>query len=89
MGFLTALQVLALLPLYTTVRRIVMTPVVWARGERLDLPRMREIAAAYAERADPLSDLRGSAEYRRAVLPGLVVEALTRAVARENAAVLL
>lgn len=60
-----------------------------ARGERLDLPRMREIAAAYAERADPLSDLRGSAEYRRAVLPGLVVEALTRAVARENAAVLL
>lgn len=60
-----------------------------ARGERLDRPRMRELAAAYAGRADPLSDVRGSAGYRRRVLPDLIVEALVRAVARQNRAVLM
>lgn len=50
---------------------------------------MRELAARYAAAADPLSDLRGSAEFRLRVLPQLVVEALTRALAREDVAVTL
>lgn len=50
---------------------------------------MRELAARYVSAADPLSDLRGSAEYRLRVLPGLVVEAVTRAWAGDDGAVSL
>jgi aerobic carbon-monoxide dehydrogenase medium subunit len=50
---------------------------------------MRELAARYAAAADPLSDLRGSAEFRLRVLPRLVVEALTRAWAGDEGAVVL
>ncbi|HEX6445369.1 MAG TPA: xanthine dehydrogenase family protein subunit M [Streptosporangiales bacterium] len=49
----------------------------------------RELGARYAAAADPLSDLRGSAEFRVRVLPRLVVEALTRAWAGEDGAVTL
>jgi carbon-monoxide dehydrogenase medium subunit len=60
-----------------------------ARGAHWDDDRITAIAAAYAEAADPLSDLRGTAEYRRRVLPGLVTEALHRAAGRDTCAVLL
>ncbi|MBO0826382.1 MAG: xanthine dehydrogenase family protein subunit M [Streptosporangiales bacterium] len=50
---------------------------------------MRDVAARYVAAADPLSDIRGSAEYRLRVLPELVVEALTRAWAGHDRAVLL
>lgn len=59
------------------------------RGTTLTPDAMRGVAAAYAAAADPLSDIRGSAAFRRRVLPGLVVEALTRAGARDDGAVLL
>jgi carbon-monoxide dehydrogenase medium subunit len=55
-----------------------------ASGEEI-----RELAAHYVAAADPLSDIRGSAEFRLRVLPELVVEALTRASAGHNGAVLL
>lgn len=58
------------------------------RGTRLDEATARDLAQRYAAAADPLSDLRGSAEYRRKVLPGLAVRALTRAAARCDDAVL-
>jgi aerobic carbon-monoxide dehydrogenase medium subunit len=49
---------------------------------------LEEFAHEYVGAADPLSDIRGSAEYRKRVLPGLVTEALARVVAGGNEAVL-
>lgn len=60
-----------------------------AVGHTLDTRTTADIAAAYAAAADPLSDARGSAEYRLRVLPALVAEALSRAASRRNEAVLL
>ncbi|HVT68943.1 MAG TPA: hypothetical protein VHF26_14425, partial [Trebonia sp.] len=57
-------------------------------GLRFTSAVLDEFAHAYAAAADPVSDLRGSAEYRRRVLPGLVSEALARAAAGGNEAVL-
>lgn len=59
------------------------------RGEVLTQSVMRELAVAYVGAADPLSDIRGSAEFRLRVLPELVVQALTMAAAGGNRAVLL
>lgn len=59
-----------------------------AIGQVLDESAVAEVAAAYAVAADPMSDLRGSADYRRQVLPALVTDAITRASARQNAAVM-
>lgn len=58
-------------------------------GTEVSPEAMRELGARYAAAADPLSDLRGSAEFRLRVLPELVVEALTRAWAGHDGAVLL
>ena len=58
-------------------------------GAALTPESMRELAARYVAAADPLSDIRGSAEFRLQVLPELVVEALTRASAGHDGAVLL
>ncbi|WP_432837962.1 FAD binding domain-containing protein [Dactylosporangium sp. CA-092794] len=60
-----------------------------AVGEVLDERTVAEVAAAYAAAADPLSDVRGSAGYRRRVLPALIAEAVSRASAGDNEAVLL
>jgi carbon-monoxide dehydrogenase medium subunit len=60
-----------------------------ARGERLTPSVVDELAGAYVEQSDPLSDIRGSAEYRRHVLPALITEAVTRAERGENRAVLV
>jgi aerobic carbon-monoxide dehydrogenase medium subunit len=59
-----------------------------AVGQVLDDPVAAEVAAAYAAAADPLSDLRGSARYRRRVLPALISEAISRAMSGQNQAVL-
>jgi aerobic carbon-monoxide dehydrogenase medium subunit len=58
-------------------------------GAELTIESMRELAGRYVAAADPLSDIRGSAEFRLQVLPELVIEALTRASAGHNGAVLL
>jgi carbon-monoxide dehydrogenase medium subunit len=58
-------------------------------GQVLDESTVAGVAAAYAAAADPLSDLRGSAEYRRQVLPALITDAITRAQARPDEAVLV
>jgi len=62
---------------------------VRAAGQPLDARRIAEVAEEYAAAADPVSDLRGSAGYRRRVLPALVTEAIGRAIAGEDRAVLL
>jgi aerobic carbon-monoxide dehydrogenase medium subunit len=52
-----------------------------ARGERLDEELAREVAERYADAIDPISDIRGSSEYRRRVIRAEVrraVEALAR-----------
>lgn len=59
------------------------------RGERLDPARTAEVADEYVRRADPMSDVRGSAHYRRHVLPALISDAISRAAAAENRAVLV
>lgn len=59
-----------------------------AAGQLLDEAAIAEVAAAYAAAADPVTDLRGSADYRRRVLPALVTEAIGRANARQNEAVM-
>jgi carbon-monoxide dehydrogenase medium subunit len=59
------------------------------RGERLTPGLIDELAGAYVEQSDPLSDIRGSADYRRHILPALITEAVTRAERGENRAVLV
>jgi carbon-monoxide dehydrogenase medium subunit len=51
-------------------------------GRTLDEPALRAVADAYAERADPLDDLRGSAWYRREMVRVWVRRALESAAAR-------
>jgi carbon-monoxide dehydrogenase medium subunit len=58
------------------------------RGSTLSDAAVDAFARRYTAAADPLSDLRGSAEYRKRILPGLVTEAITRAAAGRNEAVL-
>nr|KJR73877.1 MAG: carbon monoxide dehydrogenase [Thermoproteus sp. AZ2] len=48
-------------------------------GKRLDERAIEEAAAAAAEEVQPISDVRASAEYRRAVLPVVVKRAIKRA----------
>lgn len=60
----------------------------WATGRVADRELFGAIGAEYAARSDPLTDLRGTAGYRKRVLPALVVEALDRALARRDDAVL-
>jgi carbon-monoxide dehydrogenase medium subunit len=59
------------------------------QGAPVSAGSMRELARRYVAAADPLSDIRGSAGFRLRVLPELIVEALTRACAGHNGAVLL
>ncbi len=51
-------------------------------GAPLDPAAVERLGAAYAEAADPPSDFRGSAEFRRMILPGLIGRAVARAAAR-------
>jgi CO/xanthine dehydrogenase FAD-binding subunit len=57
-------------------------------GQILDAGAIADVAAAYVAAADPMSDLRGSARYRRHVLPALITEAISRANARRSEAVM-
>jgi aerobic carbon-monoxide dehydrogenase medium subunit len=57
-------------------------------GQVLDKRAIAEVAAAYVAASDPMSDLRGSAGYRRHVLPALITEAITRAISGQNEAVM-
>lgn len=57
-------------------------------GQRLTPETVRDVAAQYAAAADPVSDVRGSADYRRAVLPALVLQAVDRAGSSADDAVL-
>jgi carbon-monoxide dehydrogenase medium subunit len=59
-----------------------------AAGQVLDDRAAAEVAAAYVAAADPMSDLRGSAGYRRHVLPALISEAISRAMSGQNQAVM-
>jgi CO/xanthine dehydrogenase FAD-binding subunit len=57
-------------------------------GQVLDARATAAVAAAYVAASDPMSDLRGSASYRRHVLPALITEAISRANSRQNEAVM-
>ena len=57
-------------------------------GQVLGARAIADVAAAYVAACDPMSDIRGSADYRRHVLPALITEAITRANSRQNEAVL-
>jgi carbon-monoxide dehydrogenase medium subunit len=57
-------------------------------GQVLDARAIAEVAAAYVAASDPMSDVRGSARYRRHVLPALITEAISRANSRQNEAVM-
>lgn len=57
------------------------------RGRRLDDETMREVARSYAERSNPVSDHRGTSDYRRRVMEPLIVEALRVAAAGGDEAV--
>jgi carbon-monoxide dehydrogenase medium subunit len=59
------------------------------QGVAVSAESMRELARRYVAAADPLSDIRGSADFRLRVLPELIVEAVSRACAGHNGAVLL
>lgn len=52
------------------------------RGRRLDPPTIARAGELALDAASPIDDVRGSAQYRRRVLPGLVGQALERALAR-------
>lgn len=47
-----------------------------------DAAAVERLGDAYAEAADPPSDFRGSAEFRRMILPGLIGRAVARAAAK-------
>jgi carbon-monoxide dehydrogenase medium subunit len=57
-------------------------------GARLDRQAVAHLAAEYVSAADPVSDVRGSADYRRQVLAPLIDQAVRRAVTGTNGAVL-
>lgn len=50
-------------------------------GGSLEAARLAEAGRLLAAAADPQGDTRGSAEYRRRLIPGLVTRAVTRAIA--------
>lgn len=52
----------------------------WAAGQRLTPDLINQIAEHYAERIDPLSDLRGSAWYRRQMASVFVRRAILQAI---------
>lgn len=56
-------------------------------GRSLDRAAMEELAERYVAAAQPVSDHRGSASYRRRVMRPLIVEALERASAGDDTAV--
>jgi carbon-monoxide dehydrogenase medium subunit len=51
-------------------------------GSAPDAAAVGALGAAYAEAADPPSDFRGSADFRRMILPGLIARAVARASAK-------
>jgi len=51
-------------------------------GSPLDPAAVARLGAAYAEAANPPSDFRGSADFRRMILPGLIARAVARASAK-------
>jgi carbon-monoxide dehydrogenase medium subunit len=51
-------------------------------GSPPDPAAVARLGAAYAEAADPPSDFRGSADFRRMILPGLIARAVARASAK-------
>lgn len=55
-------------------------------GQPLDDARIDDLAASYVEAADPISDGRGSAAFRRQVMRPLIVQAVRRAAAGGNGA---
>jgi carbon-monoxide dehydrogenase medium subunit len=57
-------------------------------GRMLDDACLAEVAAQYVAASDPISDVRGSADYRRRVLAPLVVRAVRRAARGTHDAVL-
>jgi carbon-monoxide dehydrogenase medium subunit len=57
-------------------------------GQVLDAEVLEQLADRYVEASDPVSDVRGSAEYRKRVLAPLIVRAVRRAAAHQNGAVL-
>ena len=57
-------------------------------GMVLDEGTLRRLGQCYVEAADPVSDIRGSADYRRRVLGPLIVRAVQQAASRRNEAVL-
>jgi carbon-monoxide dehydrogenase medium subunit len=67
------------------------TPIRAARAEAalldagLDESSLRQAGALAADEADPVGDLRGPADYKRAVVRTLTVRALRRAVDRAGA----
>lgn len=52
----------------------------WARGQRLGTDLVRQIAGHYAENIDPLSDMRGSAWYRKEMASVFVRRAIEQAL---------
>jgi carbon-monoxide dehydrogenase medium subunit len=51
-------------------------------GSPPDAAAVARLGAAYAEAADPPDDFRGSADFRRMILPGLIGRAVARAAAK-------
>jgi carbon-monoxide dehydrogenase medium subunit len=56
----------------------------WLKGRKLDEATVREAADKVSQGIKPITDIRGSAEYRREAARGLAMEALTRAGALEG-----
>jgi CO/xanthine dehydrogenase FAD-binding subunit len=50
-----------------------------AEGQSLSEALMQEIASAYADAIDPISDMRGSAWYRKQVIAALIPRAIKEA----------
>lgn len=48
-------------------------------GTALDAAKLESVAKAYTEAADPVDDFKGSGEYRRMLIPGLLVRAVKAA----------
>ena len=57
----------------------------WLKQQKLDEKTIAEAATAAAEAAQPISDVRSTAEYRREMVRVLVKEALETAVGRARA----
>ena len=55
------------------------------RGKKLDEANIRQAAQLAADEAQPSSDLRGPAEYKKGLVKELTMRALSRAVERAQA----